>query len=288
MSTSKLTLEYFTAEEIGRFRKYLANKRKNCARTRNQRMAAIHSFVDYLQSEYPDKMKQWQQIRVMPSQSYETIPVKYLTQKEFATLMSVIRTDSRKGLRDKAMMLLLYDSGGRVQEIVDLTIKDIRLDTLPQVTLTGKGKKSRIVPLMPTTVKIMKEYFQVFNLLHKNDNDISIFKNRQGEKFTRFGVLYLLKKYTEMARKCDKNISNVTPHILRHSKAMHLLEQGVSEIVIQRILGHVDIKTTSVYARANIEMTRDALKKVNGNMDMAIEEHSWLQDDDLMSMLENL
>jgi site-specific recombinase XerD len=284
----KMTLDKFTAEEIGEFRKYLANVRKNGISTRNQRMAAIHSFAGYLQREHPDRIIQWQRIQSMPTQRVRSKPVKYLTQSELATLLATIPTDTPKGIRDKSMFVLLYDSGARVQEIADLTACDLRLDTLAQATLTGKGKATRVVPLMPTTVMILNEYLKKFKLNRKDAEDSPLFTNRRGEKLTRFGITYLLKTHAEKARKKCKTIpKGLTPHILRHSKAMHLLEQGVSEVVIQHILGHADLKTTGVYAKANIEMTRAALKKVNKDKKTTVEEFSWHSDDDLMSILDS-
>ncbi len=285
----KMVLDKFTAEEIGGFRKYLANTRKNSTSTRNQRMAALHAFVGFLQQEHPDRIAQWQRIQSMPIQRGQSKPVKYLTQKELASLTAAIPTDSPKGIRDKAMFVLLYDTGARVQEIVDLTVRDLRLDTLAQATLTGKGRKTRVVPLMPTTVMILNEYLRKFKLNREDTQDSPLFTNRVGEKLTRFGVTYLLKTYAEKARKKCKTIpKQLSPHILRHSKAMHLLEQGVSEVVIQHILGHVDLKTTGMYAKANPEMTRAALEKVNKGKKAIVNEFSWQKNDDLLSMLENL
>jgi len=285
----RMTLDKFTAEEIGGFRKYLTNTRKNSVATRNQRIAAIYSFVKFLQQEYPDKIAQWQRIQAMPVHRKQSKPVKYLTQKELAALMAAISTDSLKGIRDKAMLMLLYDSGARVQEIADLTIRDLRLDALAQVTLTGKGKKKRVVPLMPTTVTILNEYLKKFKLNRDNAIDSPLFMNRKNEKLTRFGITYLLKTHAEKARaKCKTIPKGMSPHILRHSKAMHLLELGVSDVVIQHILGHADLKTTGVYAKANSEMTRAALEKVNKDKKSSVEGFTWQNNDDLLTMLENL
>ncbi len=287
--THRMTLDKFTVEEIKGFRMYLTNTRKNSAATRNQRTAAISSFVKFLQHEYPDKIAQWQRIQSIPVPRKKSKPVKYLTQKELAALMAVISTNSLKGIRDKAMLVLLYDSGARVQEIADLTVRDLRLDDLAQVTLTGKGKMKRVVPLMPTTVAVLNEYLKKFKLDRQNAMDSSLFMNRKKEKLTRFGIAYLLKTHAERARtECKTIPKRLSPHVLRHSKAMHLLELGVSDVVIQRILGHADLKTTGVYAKANSEMTRAALEQVNTDTKSSVEEFSWQINDELLTMLENL
>ncbi len=142
---------------------------------------------------------------------------------------------------------------------------------------------------MLTTVEVLSEYLGKFGLKEMAMADMPLFQNRQRMKLTRFGITYLLKKYGELAKKQEKGIpSDLSPHLLRHSKAMHLLEQGVSIVVIQHILGHADLKTTSIYVKANLEMTRSALEKVNSSDQKAVEEYSWQKDDALMSMLDNL
>ena len=285
----KMTLDKFTSEEIGQFGKFLAKTRKNGPRTRNQRTAAIHSFVAFLQYERPEMMLQWQKILAMPPQKQTNKPVSYLSQKEIATLMSVIRTESRVGLRDKAMILLLYDTGARVQELADLTVEDVHLGKLAQVTLHGKGEKIRIVPLMPTTVVHLKKYMEAYGLLDSKRNRNSLFCNRRGDKITRFGISYILDSYAEQAKEKEKTICNrVTPHLLRHSKAMHLLQEGCSEVVIQHFLGHADLRTTGVYAKADKEMVRDALEKVNHKKLPEAEGNSWNRDAKLMEWLREL
>jgi site-specific recombinase XerD len=250
-------------------------------------MAAIHSFVKFLQRDYPDRISQWQRIQAIPRLKCKTGPVEYLTQKETAVLISVIPSDTKKGIRDKAMLLLLYDSGARVQEIADLTVNDLRLDAPSQVTLTGKGRKTRVVPLMPITVETLREYLKIFRLF--KDGESPLFRNRNGEKLTRFGITYLLKGHANVARKNERSIlKNMSPHKLRHSKAMHLLELGCTEVVIQHILGHSDLKTTGIYAQSNINMTRAALEKINKTTQENKVEFSWIEDDDIMAMLDRL
>lgn len=283
----KMTLARFTAEEVGEFGKFLSKVRKNSARTRNQRTAAIHSFVAYLQYEYPEMMFQWQKILAMQPQRQTDKPVAYLSQKEIAAVMASIRPCTRVGIRDKAMILLLYDTGARVQELVDITASDIRLGKLSQVTLRGKGEKMRIVPLMPTTIPVIKKYMETYGLTDSKRSDDALFCNRRGEKISRFGVSYILAKYAEKARTREPSLpKQVSPHLLRHSKAMHLLEEGCSDVVIQHLLGHSDLRTTGIYAKANKEMVRDALEKVNKKKSPPVEEFSWNRDAKIMQWLD--
>jgi len=284
----KLVLSHFTSENIASFRKYIA-KTRNCSEaTRNQRMAAIFSFARFLQCDHPEILVQCQRIQCLPKQRSHNKPISYLSKNQLAALIKAIKIDSRYGMRDKTMILLLYDSGARVQEIADLRIQDIRLGALAQVTLAGKGGKTRIVPLMPTTVAVLGEYLKTFSLDHA-DSKNPFFCNQKKGKLSRFGIAYILQKYADKAKaKMADFPLKVTPHTLRHSKAMHLLEAGCSEIVIQHILGHSDIKTTMVYAKANNEMIRESLKKVNKDEPGFSENAIWQNDENILTWLESL
>jgi len=286
---SRMTLAKFTADAVEGFRKYLVVVRKCSKRTGNQRLASIHSFVRFLQYEYPEMMLQWQRIQAIPTSRCDSPPVQYLTQKEMVALSASIETNTRKGIRDKTMIVLLYDTGARVQELVDLSIRDVRIGALSQVCLHGKGGKTRMVPLMSATVTLLQEYMKIYGLLQEGRKDNPLFSNRQGNRLTRFGITYILREYANEARKTEPSIpSKVTPHLLRHSKAMHLLEQGCSEVVVQHLLGHSDLKTTSIYARANADMIRSALKKVDKKSDKPVEQFSWIENSDILSWLKKL
>lgn len=251
VSPDKMVLDKFTSNEIEGFMKHLVRVRKCSERTKNQRLASIHSFVKFLQYEHPERMVQWQRIQAIPIKRFSSEPIKYLTQKETLALTESIKIGTPKGIRDKALIVVLYDMGARVQELVDLTVGDVRLEALPQVKLSGKGGKTRIVPLMPATTALLQKYMKIFGLLNADRKDDPLFFNRRGDRLTRFGVTYILQSYGTEARKLEPSIpEKLTPHVLRHSKAMHLLEEGCSEIVIQHLLGHTSLKTTSVYARA--------------------------------------
>jgi len=285
----KITLAAFTAEAVKDFGKYLSKTRKCGARTRNQRLAALHSFVGFLLYEHPEKMFQWQKIKAIPMYRQEKKPVEYLTQDEIAALISTIRTDSTVGLRDKVLLLLLYDSGARVHEIVGLSAGDVRLGKPSQITLHGKGDKVRIVPLMPTTTGLLKTYMEKTGLMDASRSGDALFCNRRGTRISRFGVAYLLKKYAEQANnKSAKIPESVSPHKLRHSKAMHLLEEGCTHVIIQHFLGHSDLKTTSIYAKAHPEMVRSALEKANKKKNVPVDEFSWQKDAKLLDWLNEL
>ena len=190
-----------------------------------------------------------------------------------------------------AMIALLYDSGARVQELIDLTPADIHLMQPYYVTLYGKGKKKRLVPLHGQQVTILKEYMEENNLNAPASNQKPLFANNRGGKLTNAGVTYILLQYAANARVENPELipEKISPHCLRHSKAMHLLQAGVNLVYIRDILGHVSIQTTEIYARADSKQKRQALEAAYVDVLPAIEEkNSWEKDSELKIWLKSL
>lgn len=179
-----------------------------------------------------------------PLQKTSRRQVGYLSEAETKTLLSMPDTKTRKGRRDQALLTLLYDSGARVQELADLRVGDLRLEFPAQVKLTGKGRKTRSVPLMDKTTALLKNYLLEQHLDSPSDFEHPLFYNSQGRKLTRQGIAYILKKY---AVACE--IEEISPHKIRHTKAMHLTEADVNPIFIRDFLGHTDLKVTEVYSK---------------------------------------
>ena len=183
---------------------------------------------------------------------------------------------------------MLYDTGARVQELIDLNAGDVRLDAPPQVRLMGKGRKMRAVPLMDATVDILRDHRRENGLDRPEHADRPLFQNRQGGRLTRTGVRYLLQKYVQAVRRDHPGFTQpVSPHSLRHTKGMHLLQSGVPLEIIRDFLGHVDVKTTEIYARANLEMKRRALEKVTDASPLP-KIPSWKQNKTLLEWLHSL
>jgi site-specific recombinase XerD len=182
----------------------------------------------------------------------------------------------------------LYDSGARVQELIDMRVCDVTLQAPAVLTLIGKGNKTRRVPIMKNTASLLQSYLLENKLDKPWRNEHSLFTNNQHHKLTRKGVTYILSKYVESARKTSFLLpAKVTNHTLRHSKAMHLLQAGVNLIYIRDFLGHVDLKTTEVYARADTEMKRKAIE--NAYPDLI--DHNlpdWSKDQALLSWLSEI
>lgn len=170
---------------------------------------------------------------------------------------------TKEGRRDLVLLSLMYDSGARVQEIADLKVSDVRATEPATVKLTGKGNKSRIVPLMRPMAQLLKQYLDENGWAEPYARDYPLFQNRANSKLTREGIAYIVKKYAAEAIKTAPQLfpDRFSPHCFRHSKAVHLLQSGVNLIYIRDFLGYVDIQTTEIYARIDGEMKRKALEK---------------------------
>jgi len=194
----------------------------------------------------------------------EKAAINYLTVDAIKLLLEQPDRTTLRGRRNLALLALMYDTGARVQEIIILTPEAVNIASTPYtIRLFGKGQKFRIVPLMDEQVILLKRYMEDNNLTEAYHLRHPLFFNSRGERLTRAGVTYILKNYVEMARAINSEIipQSISCHSLRHSKAMHLLQAGVSLVYIRDILGHVSVQTTEVYARADSKQKREALEK---------------------------
>jgi len=284
----RLTLAQIDAPLMEAFLDYLGTDRHCAISTRNQRLAVMHSFFRYLQSEVPDQLLQCQRILAIPLRRHSRSDVGYLSKEYLAEILAQPDLHAPAGRRDAVLLSVLYDTGARVQELIDINVGDVRLDAPAQVRLMGKGRKLRTVPLMDATVKILREYLLENGLQNIDHFDQPLFKNRQGERFSRSGIRYLLQTYTRAVRAVHPGFTQkVSPHVLRHTKGMHLLQSGVSLEIIRDFLGHVDVKTTQIYARTNLEMKRRAIEKIAGDAPIP-HMPSWKQNKTLLEWLHSL
>lgn len=284
----KITLALLSKEWLTNFLEWLETDRKCSISTRNQRLAALHSFFRYVQGEEPAGLFNFQKIATIPIKKSKKTVVSYLSSEAVQILLAQPDKHTPKGRRDLTLLSILYDSGARVQEVVDIKVCDITLQEQAVITLTGKGNKTRRVPLMKNTADLLKSYVQENKLDRPGRNENPLFTNNQHRKLTKEGVAYILTKYVTSARKISTIVPpEVNPHMLRHSKAMHLLQAGVNLIYIRDFLGHVDIKTTEIYARADTEMQRKAVENLYPNMiDSTLPD--WGKDQTLLSWLSEL
>jgi site-specific recombinase XerD len=285
-----LLLDHLNKSVVLRFLEWLQTS-KHCGNaTRNQRLAALHSFFKYMQYEDVKRMGRWQEILSIKVKRQERRSVNYLTVDALKFLLEQIPIGNREGRRNLALISLMYDSGARVQEIIDLSPSSLRLDKPSCITLHGKGNKKRIVPLQDEQVTLLQTYMKENALNDPANNQRPLFANNRGGRLTNAGITYILNIYAEMARKLKPNlIPRISPHTLRHSKAMHLLQAGVNLVYIRDILGHVSIQTTEIYARTDSKQKREALEAAYINIIPNLgAEGLWEKDSQLKTWLKNL
>jgi site-specific recombinase XerD len=288
MALERLSLAHIDASLVEAFLDYLANERHVSISTQNHRLAALHAFFRYVQSEVPERLLQSQQILAIPLRRHPRPSVGYLSKELLAQILAQPDLHTPSGRRDAVLLSVLYDTGARVQELIDLNADDVRLDPPPQVRLMGKGRKMRAVPLMDATVELLRDHRHDNNLDRPEHADRPLFQNRQGARLSRSGVRYLLQKYVQPVRRDHPGFTQpVSPHSLRHTKGMHLLQSGVPLEIIRDFLGHVDVKTTEIYARANLAMKRKALEKV-ADVTPLPKIPSWKQNKMLLEWLHSL
>jgi integrase/recombinase XerD len=285
-----LLLDHLNRSVVLRFLDWLQTSKQCGNATRNQRLAALHSFFKYMQYEDVKRMGRWQEILSIKVKRQEKRSVNYLTVDALKFLLEQIPTGNRMGRRNLALITLMYGSGARVQEIIDLFPSSLRLEKPSCITLHGKGNKKRVVPLQDEQVALLQAYIKENSLDDPANNQRPLFANNRGGKLTNAGITYILNMYAEMARKLKPDlIPRISPHSLRHSKAMHLLQAGVNLVYIRDVLGHVSIQSTEIYARADSKQKREALEAAYVNIIPNIGvQGSWEKDSRLKTWLRSL
>ncbi len=288
IAPERLRLEQIDVSSVEGFLDYLETERRSAPSTRNHRLAALHAFFRYVQSEEPDRMLQCQKILAIPQRRHARPTVGYLSKEDLGEILAQPDLSNRAGRRDAVLLSLLYDTGARVQELIDLSTGDVRLDPPAQVRLMGKGRKMRAVPLMAKIVQLLRDHMHENHLDRPEQFDRPLFRNRRDERLSRSGIRYILQKYLGNARSKRASLSQtVSPHTLRHTKGMHLLQSGISLEMNRDFLGLVDVKTTQIYARANLEMKRNALEKISESSPVP-SIPSWQQNKNLLEWLRSL
>lgn len=282
-SLSKMSTEMITAETVLGFLDFLEHE-KNCGiNTRNQRRAAIRAFARHVIVTEPKHMGQFQRILAIPSKKTEKKVLGFLTKAEMDVVLSTFDRNTPSGRRSYALVLFLYNSGARVSEAAAVCCKDIGS---AHVLIHGKGGKERVVPLWPDTVKTM---FRLAEETHLTlDSPEYLFRNTRGMPITRSGITYILDEAVRLASKtCESLIGrNISPHTIRHTSAMHLLQSGVDINLIRMWLGHVNLDTTHGYVEADIEMKRAALEK--GGISAGNTDYTWKASDEVKKFLDTL
>jgi site-specific recombinase XerD len=285
-----IRMETITKDSVIEFLEWLERARNCSIATRNQRLSALHAFLRIVQKESPDNLFEVQKILALPVKKKPKPAISFLSADEMKILLEQPDRNCESGKRDLVLMAVLYDTAARVQELIDLTRRDIRLDKPAVITLHGKGQKTRQVPIMENTRHILAEYLNRYNApAGFTQQDAPVFYNQQKRKLTRRGIAYIINKHIEMARHNSKlhNNGTITPHVFRHSRAMHMLQAGINLVYIRDFLGHANVTSTEVYARADNETKRKALESAYLEMNTG-KMPSWENDGELMNWLQNL
>jgi len=284
---ARLTLGHLDAGAVTAFLGHLQEDRRNSVSTRNQRLAAISSFATWMQAEDPARMACWQDILDIPAKKQDRPAVRHLTVEQARLLLAQPDRATRQGRRDATLLATLYDTGARVSEIAGLSVRDIRTRKPAVASLTGKGSKTRHVPLDGATVTLLSAYLQEQRLDQPGHDDHPVFFNQHRARLSRGGITWIIRKYQAQADDPLLAGAAISPHILRHSKAMHLYEAGVPLPYIRDILGHVELSTTEIYARASTEAKRKALEAAYQDI-VTSDLPEWNQDASLIDWLTNL
>jgi len=259
-SPSSLKLKDLDAPFVGSFLDHLEKERGNSTRTRNARLAAIHSFFHYVALQAPDHAGQIQQVLAIPAKKCDRALVSFLTRPEIDALLSAPDRNTWAGRRDHALMLVAVTTGLRVSELTGLRRADVSLGKGAHVRCQGKGRKERCTPLGKQAAREVRAWLQERNSSPADP----LFPNARGGTLSRDGVQYLLVKHLKVARLNCPTLEGkrVSPHVLRHANAMQLLLAGVDRSVIALWLGHESVETTQMYLDANLAMKEKLVDKI--------------------------
>jgi integrase/recombinase XerD len=282
-SPMALRIEDIDAELVGAFLIYVETVRRNSARSRNTRLAAIRSFYRFVAMNEPAYGLHCQRILAMPSKRHVRRTVNFIDRSEMEALLAVPDPASWIGRRDGAILLLLLQTGLRVSELISLNCRDLVCGLGAHVRCEGKGRKERSTPLRRDTAKAM----QVWLKERAGQEDDPAFPTIRGDRLSRDAVEHLVRKYTSAAAKSCGSLraKRVTPHTLRHSTAMDLLHSGIDRTVIALWLGHESVDTTQIYIHADMRLKEKALARVAGTKTRP---GRYRPDDALLGFLESL
>lgn len=287
IKAEKVELKHLNHETVIDFLKWLEERGAGVS-TRNARLAAIHAFCNFLQYRELGGMSNWQKILSIKFKKHLNAEIGYFTVEQMEALLTSIDTSTSKGRRNLALLGLLYDSAMRVQEVINLTPADFNEGEIYTIKVLGKGNKVRTIPLTPKQAMNLKSYISEHRLDAPENKCHPLFPNFHGEKMSRMAILNIVKKYVDKVRSQGIEMPQKTGcHILRHSKAMHLLEAGVNLVYIRDFLGHESVTTTEIYAKVSGKLKEKALSKLTGQ-NVPLTGNSWNKDPEIMAYLKDL
>lgn len=290
ISINRITLETVTGDEVTGFLDWIETV-KNCSvATRNQRLNAMRSFFRFIESEAPEHMYQCQKILSIPKKKVPKKVIDYLSVEGIRILLDTPDKNTYDGRKHAVLLTLTYATAARVSEIINLKISDFKYNGSNLVKLTGKGNKSRLIPLEPAVVNLVEQYLveQKKQRSYFETTDF-MFLNHSGGQLTRQGITHILKKYIGVANKgyADLVPLNISVHGLRHSRAIHWLQAGIDLIYIRDMLGHVSVQTTEVYIRIDNEQKTKALQDLSPENYPDGNNFTWNEDKNLLDWLKS-
>lgn len=278
---TRLRLSDLSCDQVLHFLNHIENDRGNCVATRNQRLAALRHFFAYMAYKTPEMLLEAQRVEAVPTKRVPPPRTRFMERDEIDVLFDNLPSKGPLALRDRTLLLFLYNTGARVQETADLRICNLQLDVKPRVHLHGKGDKWRTCPLWKQTASLLGEIL-------KNtpaNPDAPVFISRTGQALTRFGIYKIVQRHSGALG------SKISPHVFRHTTACHLLEAGVEINVIRAWLGHVSLETTNRYAEINLRMKAQALEACEPPVNATGEfpqKPIWRDDQSMLEWLQSL
>ncbi|MFB9263124.1 tyrosine-type recombinase/integrase [Bradyrhizobium erythrophlei] len=280
---TKLKVEDLDAALVGEFLTHVEKVRRNSARSRNTRLAAIRSFYRYVAMNAPEHALHCQRVLSMPNKRYTRRSVDFIDRTEMEALLAAPDASTWIGRRDRVILLLALQTGLRVSELINLDCGDVLLGVGAHIRCEGKGRKERSTPLRRDTVRTLEAWLKE----RSGNADDPVFPTIRGDRLSRDAVEHLVRKYTLAASRACASLmgKRVSPHVLRHSTAMDLLQNGVDRTVIALWLGHESVETTQIYVHADMRLKEKALARVKSTTSRP---GRYRPDDALLSFLESL
>lgn len=265
IGADRIDFKDITYERVVAYLDWLESERGSSVSTRNSRLSSLHAFFRFMLYRSPEHLHEWHRILAIKVKKTHTASVVYLIPEGVKLLLEQPDTTKTKGRRDLALLSLMYECAGRVQEVADLTPSSVHFGNPSTLRIRGKGNKTRLVPISEQGAKLLRQYMTETGLLNEWANEQPLFDNGQEGKLSRMAITNIVKKYALTARKINPQIipEGISPHSIRHSKAMMMQDAGVNLVSIRDFLGHSSVTTTEIYARINNRQKLEAIEKTS-------------------------
>ena len=270
ISVTSVSFDLFNYDMITAYLSNLITEKGFSPATWNNRLAALKAFVAYASACYPEYIAVSTELSAIKAQKDDPFSkVEYMSEEAVRVLLAEPDATTRLGLRDRMMLIFFYDTGARIQEVLNVRICDLTMDSTPKVVLYGKGNKVRTVPLMKDTAQHLKHYIAVFHAGESLASTQFLFyteRKNVRKPVCDDTVRLMMQKYADSARaKCTDIPKRVHPHLWRHTRAMHLYQHGMDLTLVSQWLGHANLETTLIYAHADTEHKRQAITRALGD-----------------------